>query len=580
MKKTVTCMALMLCISSLTIAQQHEKLNQLFDEIEEISSSYAVDNPIMNGQHASQFRFQTISNKLEEAEKLKVMLSALKAINESELTEQDCINKAIMLLRLENIITQVEYKIYLIPFNSEGGFFNSPSFFLSNLPFNTVKDYEDYLGWLPSFVDYLTYNQGLLKEGIKEQIQAPKVIVRNILSLLAPWTQEDATLHPFYMPIANLPESISTADRIRIESAATSMIQNTILPAYLNLKEFLMDEYLPPAPKKVGISNIRNGRAYYENRVRHFTTLDISPDEVFSIGEAEVTRIKKLMEQIIDDVQFKGSFADFCQFLRTDEQFYPKSEQELLNYASWLSKKAEGQLPRLFSKLYELPFTVEPVPSDIAPNYTGGRYVNGNRERNRPGIYWVNTYNLKSRTLYTLPALSLHEAVPGHHLQIQLASELTDVPDFRKYYYISAFGEGWGLYSEFLGEEMGMYTTPYDLFGRYTYEMWRACRLVVDVGMHYKGWTREEAIEFMAGNTALSLHEVNTEIDRYIGWPGQAVSYKMGELTIIRLRKEAEQALGDQFDIQDFHQSVLKNGSVPLPALEDQVHRYISSAKD
>lgn len=580
MKKGIFCIVLMLFSSATTIARQQEKLNRLFEEIQEISSSYAVENPILNGRHASQFRFQTITNQLEEAEKLKVKLSGLEEINPSELSEQDRINKEIMTLRVRNIISQVEYKIYLIPFNAEGGFFNSPSFFLSNLPFNTLKDYENYLQWLPSFVDYLTYNQGLLKEGIKEQIQAPKVIVQNILALLAPWTQADPTLHPFYVPIANLPQNISAADRLRIKSEATSIIQNDILPTYLALKDFLMKDYLPSAPEKVGISGIRNGKAYYENRVRHFTTLDITPDEVFSTGEAEVIRIKKLMQQIIDDVQFNGSFGDFIQFLRTDSQFYPKSEQELLNYASWLSKKAEGQLPRLFSKLYELPFTVEPVPPAIAPNYTGGRYVNGNRERNRPGIYWVNTFNLKSRTLYTLPALSLHEAVPGHHLQIQLASELTDVPDFRKSYYISAFGEGWGLYSEFLGEEMGMYATPYDLFGRYTYEMWRACRLVVDVGMHYKGWTREKAVEFMASNTALSLHEVNTEIDRYIGWPGQALSYKIGELTIIRLRKEAVDILGDQFDIQEFHQAVLKNGSVPLPVLEEQVLRYISSAKD
>src|SRR5690606_15119126 len=258
------------------------------------------------------------------------------------------------------------------------------------------------------------------------------------------------------------------------------------------------------------ISFVPGGKEYYENRVRFYTTLPLTPDSVHQLGLQEVARIRASMDKIIQEVNFKGSFADFLNFLRTDPQFYAKTPQELLNYASWLSKKAEAGLPKLFDKLYSLPFTVEPVPDAIAPTYTGGRYVSGSWEGKRAGIYWVNTYDLKSRTLYTLPALTLHEAVPGHHLQIMLAAELKDLPRFRTRYYISAFGEGWGLYSEYLGEEMGMYATPYDMFGRYTYEMWRACRLVVDTGIHYKGWTREQALNYLAENTALSIHEVTT----------------------------------------------------------------------
>ena len=281
------------------------------------------------------------------------------------------------------------------------------------------------------------------------------------------------------------------------------------------------------------------------------------------------------MEEIIEEVAFNGSFADFLKFLRTDPQFYVQRPEELLRHAAWLSKKAEGQLPKLFSHLYTQPFTVEPVPDAIAPTYTGGRYVSGDKDQQKPGIYWVNTYKLSSRPLYTLPALTLHEAVPGHHLQIMLAAELEDIPSFRNSFYISAFGEGWGLYAEYLGEEMGMYESPYERFGRYTYEMWRACRLVVDVGLHYKGWSRQQAVDYLAQNTALSLHEVNTEIDRYIGWPAQALSYKIGEITIKRLREQAREAMGEDFDLREFHRVILKNGSIPLNVLEKEVQLYM-----
>jgi uncharacterized protein (DUF885 family) len=341
--------------------------------------------------------------------------------------------------------------------------------------------------------------------------------------------------------------------------------------------EFTSNTYLPATYDQPGISQIPNGKEYYEERVSHFTTLNISPDSVYQLGYKEVERIRAQMDAIIEEVKFEGDFIEFLNFLRTDPQFYPSSAESLLHYASWLSKKAEGQLPKYFSNLYTQPFTVEPVPADIAPTYTAGRYVSGNIEKQKPGIYWVNTFKLSSRPLYNLPALTLHEAVPGHHLQIMKTAELEGFPDFRKSYYISAFGEGWGLYSEYLGEEMGMYPTPYERFGRYTYEMWRACRLVVDVGIHYKNWSREKAIEFLGSNTALSIHEVNTEIDRYIGWPGQALSYKIGEIVIKKLRAKAEREMGDDFDIRQFHEVVLKNGSVPLNVLKAEVADYINS---
>ena len=566
---------LFLSLTTMTWAQNAD-LERIMNDVAALDETYQVTNEVWWGKHPTSFTFQRAEQQIEKVDKLRPLLAELVELSDSELDEQEVINKAIKVLQLRDEISRVDFKTYLIPFNAEGGFFNSPSFFLPYLPFETKADYEAYFTWLVTFSDYLDYNQALMQQGIEEGIQSPNVIVENILDLLETWSGDDPTQHPFYAPLSA--EEAGVVDR-ELRQRGERLIAEEVIPAYQELTRFIREAYLPQAPEEVGVAAIQNGRAYYENRVRHFTTLELTPDSVFNVGQSEVARIRQSMDQIIEELDFEGDFAAFLDFLRTDPQFYAKTGQELLNRAAWLSKKAEGQLPRLFSTLYSLPFTVEPVPDDIAPKYTGGRYVGGNREQNTPGIYWVNTYNLKSRTLYTLPALSLHEAVPGHHLQITIASELEGLPDFRKNYYISAFGEGWGLYSEYLGEEMGMYQTPYDLFGRYTYEMWRACRLVVDVGLHYKGWTRQQAIDFMASNTALSLHEVTTEIDRYIGWPGQALSYKIGELTIKNLRTQATESLGSDFDIQQFHEIILKNGSVPLPILVDQVTNYIAAKK-
>ena len=408
---------------------------------------------------------------------------------------------------------------------------------------------------------------------------APKVVTRNLLNLLKPWIVTDIEDHPLYRPFLSLPSDINPDDLESLQNYASSVFNDHVLPAYERCHEFIQNEYLPRSKDEPGISLLPGGKSFYEARVRYFTTLDKSPDEIFEPGMTEVERIRGLMDNVIDGVGFRGNFSEFLEFLRSSPRFYARTATDLLEKASWLSKKAEGKMPQYFGKLASLPFTVEPVPESIAPNYTGGRYVPGSRENGRPGIYWVNTYNLPSRTLYTLPSLTLHEAVPGHHHQIMLASELEDLPEFRQNFYISAFGEGWGLYAEYLGEEMEMYTTPFELFGRYTYEMWRACRLVVDVGIHYKGWSRQQAIEFLRDNTALSIHEVNTEIDRYIGWPAQALSYKIGELTIKDLRRKAESELGEHFNIKTFHDELLSHGSVPLSALTDIIDRYIQSNK-
>ena len=327
---------------------------------------------------------------------------------------------------------------------------------------------------------------------------------------------------------------------------------------------------------------VPNGTAYYQNRVDFYTTnASLTADEVHQIGLHEVKRIRTEMEKIIEELEFKGSFEDFLTFLRTDEQFYAKTPRELIMLARDMAKRADEQLPRFFKTLPRKPYGVAPVPDALAPKYTGGRYIETAKNSTDPGYYWVNTYDLPSRTLYTLPSLTVHEAVPGHHLQGALNLELGDsIPQFRKDLYLSAYGEGWGLYTEFLAEEMGMYTTPYEHFGKLTYEMWRACRLVVDTGIHAKGWTRDQVVEYMAQNTALSLHEINTETDRYISWPGQAISYKIGELKIRELRAKAELELGQDFDIREFHEVLLNQGTVTLAILEQRVNAFIERTKN
>lgn len=554
-------------------------LSEVFEAIDRYGR--APEDSLYKGKHP-QGTWSSVSyeSQLKQADSLKKYKAAIEAIDDSTLSEQEKISKEVMLISLNDQIDAIRYKNILIPFNAEGGFYNRMAFSLNNLPFKSSKDYYDYIAWLPEFDRTLKENIALMRKGIADSVVAPKVIVRNTLELLKPWTVDNYRESVFFGPFKHMPESIDEADRKSIEQESERVL-TALMATYKELNAFFANEYMAAAKEKPGVSFVPGGKEYYENRVRHYTTLPLTPDSVHNLGLAEVARIRAGMDKIIADLKFKGSFADFLKFLRTDERFYAKTPQELLNYASWLSKKAEGQLPKFFNKLYTLPFTVEPVPAAIAPTYTSGRYVGGSWDSKRAGIYWVNTYDLKSRTLYTLPALTVHEAVPGHHLQGALAAEIkNDLPAFRNRYYISAFGEGWGLYSEYLGEEMGMYTTPYEMFGRYTYEMWRACRLVVDTGIHYKGWSREQALKFLAENTALSMHEVTTEIDRYIGWPGQALSYKIGEIKIKALRRSAEEALGKDFNIGEFHSAILLNGSVPLSVLERQVNSYIQSVLD
>jgi uncharacterized protein (DUF885 family) len=505
------------------------------------------------------------------------LLSKLLELNAETLPIEDNISWNLLKYLLEDHLASLEFEANLVPLNAEGGWYTDFIVAIDYQVFKSEKDVENYLSKLLGFKAYADQNIALMREGLYKGRTAPDAILKGRENIVDACITERPEDSPFYKPFRELPAEFFPEKQDAWRKDAMEAIAQSVTPAYQAFRDFWQKEYLPGAVKAPGIAAQPRGRAYYENRIRYFTTLPMTADEIFETGQQEVARIRSQMEAILKEVGFTGSFADFLHFLRTDPQFYAQTPEQLLKEAAWICKKMDGKLPQYFGKLPRNSYGVAPVPAAIAPTYTGGRYSEGSSKSHRAGFYWVNTYNLPARPLYVLPALTLHEAVPGHHLQISLAQELENVPEFRQNTYLSAFGEGWALYSEWLGEEMGMYETPYQRFGKLTYEMWRACRLVVDPGLHVKGWTREQAIEFMAGNTALSLHECTTEIDRYIGWPGQAVSYKIGELKIRELRKKAEEALGEKFDLRAFHDLVLSQGAVPLFVLEKMVTDWILS---
>ncbi|WP_019676903.1 DUF885 domain-containing protein [Arsukibacterium perlucidum] len=497
-------------------------------------------------------------------------------VDVAQLSEQNQINHAILQYRLADHIDEYRFNAHLTPLTSESGFHTSVAMLLQRTGLQQKADYENYLQKLATVPLYMQQQTDWMRQGLLSGITQPKAVLTGFEHSISSYITEDMPASVFYRPFLTRPDTINNSEWQQLQARAQQLIVNEVNPAYQAFYEFMVQEYIPGARSSIAASALPDGAAFYQNRLEHYTTLKLTPRQVHDTGLAEVKRIRSEMQAIIEQLEFTGSFAEFIHFLRTDPQFYPQSEQELMRYAAWLSKKADAELPRLFKTLPRTPYGVVPVPAEIAPKYTTGRYSGASRDE-QAGYYWVNTYALNRRPLYEMPALTLHEAVPGHHLQISLAREQASLPDYRRSFYTSAFGEGWGLYAEYLGLEMGFYDDPYADFGRLTYEMWRAARLVVDTGMHSMGWSRQQAIDFLAENTALSMHNVMTEIDRYISWPAQALSYKLGELTIRRLRVEAEQKLADKFDIRRFHDVVLSNGSVPLAVLEQQVAAYIAA---
>ena len=476
---------------------------------------------------------------------------------------------------LEGVIERGEAESYAIPFTGDWGFQSVPSFAISRARIEDIADAEALISRINDIPDFFAANTENMREGMAMNFTAYGDPLETVMAQVRTQIVDDPERSGLYEPFRTLPGSISAEEQQRLQHAAVSAIARAVA-ASAELLRFLELEYAPHARTEAGIGSLPGGKAWYRRQLaRHTTRPDLTPEQVHQTGLAEVARIRTEMEAIIAETGFEGSFADFLDFLRSDAQFYARTPQALIEKASTLSKRLDAELPRFFGKLPRLTYGVVPVPPAIAPGYTTGRYAPGDPERGRSGTYLVNTYRLDQRPLYQLPALTAHEAVPGHHLQIALAQEMTDMPRFRRDYYATAFGEGWGLYAERLAGEAGLYETPYERFGALSYEMWRACRLVADTGLHWYGWSREEAEACFAQNTALAPHNIETEVTRYIGWPGQATAYKIGELTISELRTEAEEALGERFDIRAFHDVVLAEGSVPLAVLEARVRDWI-----
>jgi uncharacterized protein (DUF885 family) len=541
-----------------------------------------VENPLLAtavGDHRFDDRLpsMTKADLDRRAVHSRQFLDRLLEIDIGGLAPADRISARMLERELRDDLEAHRFGDWRLPLTSDSGFHTGIALMPREVPTATVRDVENYVARLRAIPAYFDQEVALMREGLRTGFTMPRVVLEGYDATIRTHAEAAPEKSVFWAPFDALPATLPPAEKERLRSAGRAAIAQAVLPAYGSFLDFFTREYLPGARATTAAADLPDGKAYYEWRVRSYTTLDTTADDVHALGLREVERIRGEMQEVIAQVGFPGSFEAFLQQLRTDPRFYARSPEELLKQAAWIAKRMDGKLPSLFRRLPRQPYGVEPVPPDIAPKYTGGRYVPAPLDGTRAGTYWVNTYALESRPLYTLEALTLHEAVPGHHLQIALAKELEGLPPFRRHAYVDAFGEGWGLYSERLGLEAGFYTDPYNNFGRLTYEMWRACRLVVDTGLHAWSWSRDKAIEFMTARTALSRHEIETEVDRYISWPGQALAYKMGELKIRELRARAEKALGDRFDVRAFHDAVLENGTVPLTILEERIDAFIAA---
>ncbi len=500
----------------------------------------------------------------------------LARIQPATLDENDKVTLELLKFTNANELAEYEFKTYLNPILSDDGF-HIDFVGQSSTIIRSKADADNYLKRLEAFPLYVDENMALIRKGISMGISQPPVVVEGFKSSYNNHIVDTVEKSMFYKPFLNKPAAINESEWAQYQEKGRKAVKEIVIPNYVRIKKFFEEEYIPNTRKTLGATAFPDGQRYYQQRINYFTTTNMSYEEVYQTGLKEVARIEGEMGEVMKEVGFRGSLKEFIQQLRNDDRFYVTTPEALLKEASYIAKKIDWTLPKFFGKLPRQPYGVQPVPAFLAPGYTGGRYSPASIKSGRAGEYWVNTYNLRSRPLYVLESLTLHEAVPGHHLQMALNQEVEGVPAFRRNLYLSAYGEGWALYCEYLGTEMGFFKDPYSRFGKLTYEMWRACRLVIDVGIHAKGWTQQQAVDYLADHTALSLHEVNTEVVRYIAWPGQAVSYKIGELKIRELRKKAEAALGPKFDLRAFHDMILSRGTVTLGILEKMTDEFIDA---
>ncbi|WP_237228367.1 DUF885 domain-containing protein [Rubinisphaera sp. JC750] len=502
----------------------------------------------------------------------------LSEIDTAALSAEDKLNYRLFASDLDQRLAGFPYQWYLVPLTHRGGI-QTEDEIVDVLSFETVQDYENWLARLRAFPEYMDQTITLMEQGVEKGIVQPKVVMKRVPAQIRHQIVDNPEASPFYKPFREMPARISKVDQKRLRKHAQEIIATQVVPSYKRFLNFFENDYYPNCFDEVGVWQIPDGQEFYALQARRYTTTDMTPQEIHDLGLAEVARIREQMEAIQREVGFEGSFREFLEHLRTDPKFYYDNENELFEAVQATCKKIDPQLVKLFKKLPRMPYGVEAIPAAVAPDTTAAYYRQPAADGTRAGTYFFNLYKPEERPKYTIEALSLHEAVPGHHLQIALAMELEGLPAFRRYGGYTAFIEGWGLYSESLGAELGLYQDPYSRFGQLTYEMWRAIRLVVDTGMHSLGWTRQQSVDLFLENTAKSRLDIENEVDRYIAWPGQALAYKIGELKIQELRKTAEAELGDAFDIREFHDVVLRNGAVPLDVLQTQVEDWIGESK-
>ena len=574
------CLVFMPIFTPAATASQTAEFDQLLDDAWEVSlREYPLwATQTGDARYNDLLGSVTVKDQLRRIAQQQEFLKRYEAFDRAKIDTDEQVNYDIFGLQLRNELAEAKFKTYLLPITNRWGFHIEFAELPKRVPLKNVRDYTNYIARLRQFERYTDEHIELMRAGMKEGYTLPAVVLEGFREPIEAHIVKDPKQSKLYTPFEEFPKTIPLDQQAQLRQGGMEAIRESVVPGYEKFLRFMSQEYVPACRDTLGASALPDGRAFYRHRVKQFTTLDLTPQQVHDTGLSEVKRISAEMDELVKQSGFKGTRLEFVEFLRTDSQFYAADKEELLKETALVLKKMDGELPALFKRLPRTPYGIREVPAYIAPRTTTAYYSKPPGDGTRAGYYYVNTYNLKSRPLYQVTALSLHEAVPGHHLQLALQQEL-DLPNFRRYSSFTVFIEGWALYAERLGLEVGFYEDPYSNYGRLSYEMWRACRLVVDTGIHYFGWTREQAIDYMLEHTALSRHNVEAEVDRYIAWPGQALAYKIGELKIRQLRQRAETKLGEKFDIREFHDVVLRGGAVPLTVLEANVDAYIRAAE-
>lgn len=576
MRRILVALAFLAATPVFAAQQDNPALHRLFAEEWERGLRDSPENASYQGDARFNDRWSDLSLKAIAAREAadRAALGRLHKINRKSLSDIDKLNYDTFEWQLKQAVARQPFHEYLIPIGMAGGV-QTLDGMAEVLPFATLKDYQDWLARIAGLPVLIDQNIALMEQGIKEGIMPPAVLMQRVSKQIARQAAGNPAENAFYKPFVKMPDTFTQEQKTTLRNQATALIRDKVVPAYARLSQFFDSTYLPNSRSTIGASAMPNGKAYYDLLASYYTTTDLSADAIHAIGLSEVARIRARMEEVKQEANFKGTLEEFFSFLRSDPQFFHKNGADLLTAYQALSKRIDPELVKVFSVLPRITYGVRAIPDNIAPDTTTAYYQGAAADGTRAGYYYVNLYKPEVRPTWEMMALSLHEAVPGHHFQFARGLELDNLPMFRKTAYFVAYGEGWGLYAEQLGYDMGLYNNPYDKFGQLTYEMWRAVRLVVDTGMHAKGWSRQQAIDYFKANAPKTEQDIVNEIDRYIGWPGQALAYKIGQLKISELRQRASTTLGPRFDLRKFNDEVLATGSIPLGALETRINDWI-----